>query len=313
MSVTITTTTAAARRLAKPPRPALDWVARVVGPRAAVIDVEPLTGGVSHASHIVRVRDDGGRMIDLVLRRWVRPEWRVTDPQFTPEQEATTLGLLASSSVPAPRLVAADPEAIECDVPAILTTRAAGSRLTSPTDLFACVRQLAEALPALHAIDPAVAARTVPAYRPYSERGELRPPPWTSRPGLWEAAIELATAEGPAGERSFIHRDYHPGNTLWLNERLSAIVDWTNASFGSPSVDLAHMRANLAMSFDQSTADAFLAAHEVASASRLWHPYWDLRVAVDFLPDPPSTVDASLRRLEVFVERALTLLGRPSL
>ena len=303
--------TASDRRLAMPPRPALDWVTRAVGPRAAVIAVKPLTGGASHGNHIVRVRDGGGQELDLVLRRWVRPDWRETDPQFTPEQEASTLRLLSSSSVPAPRLVAADPDATECDVPAILTTLAPGSRLTLPADMLAVVRQLAEALPAIHAIDPAVAALTVPAYRPYYDPDEIRPPPWTSRPGLWEDAIGLATDRAPAGERCFIHRDYHPGNTLWLDGRLSAIVDWTTASFGSPSVDLSHMRANLAMSFDQATADAFLAGHEVMSASRVWDPYWDLRVAVDFLPDLPSKIDASLQRLEAFVERALALVGRP--
>ena len=59
----------------------------------------------------------------------------------------------------------------------------------------------------------------------------------------------------------FIHRDYHPGNTLWLGERLAAIVDWSSASFGPPGIDLSHMRANLAILFDVQTANVFLEAH----------------------------------------------------
>jgi hypothetical protein len=71
------------------------------------------------------------------------------------------------------------------------------------------------------------------------------------------------------------------------------------------------MRANLAMAIDLATASAFLAAYESVSSSRVWHPYWDLRVAVDFLPDLPDLRDAapSLLRLESFVEQALGTLG----
>jgi aminoglycoside phosphotransferase (APT) family kinase protein len=230
------------------------------------------------------------------------------DPQFSPQQEAATFTLLSSAGVSAPRLVAADPSGSSCDVPAILVTRAPGAPLADPLDLDPFARQLAEALMPVHAIDAGVAARTVPGYRPYYDRGDLLVPVWTRRPKLWERAIELATATAPVAESRFIHRDYHPGNTLWFDEHLTSIVDWTTASFGSPSVDLSHMRANLAMSFDLATADAFLVAHETVSASRVWHPYWDLRVAVDFLPDLTDRQDGDprLARLETLVSRAVS-------
>jgi aminoglycoside phosphotransferase (APT) family kinase protein len=284
---------------------------RSVGGRARLLSVKPLTGGQSHANHALRVLDETGRVREVVLRRWVRPDWRETDPQFSPEQEAATYDLLASSGVPAPRLVAADPTGRESDVPAILLTRSPGERPSRPADMGSFVRQLAQALPAIHGIDPDRARRTVPSYRPYYERAELRPPAWTRTPVLWERAIEVATQEAPVGAACFIHRDYHPGNTLWISDQLTAIVDWTTASFGSPSVDVSHMRANLAMSFDSQTADAFLLAHRaIVGSSTDWHPYWDLRVAVDFLPDLERVTPKapSLVRLEGFVEAALAAI-----
>jgi len=66
------------------------------------------------------------------------------------------------------------------------------------------------------------------------------------------------------------------------------------------------------MSFDSETADAFLAAYrEIVGSASGWHPYWDLRVAVDFLPDIPriALAEAPLARLEDFVEGALAALG----
>lgn len=283
-----------------------------VGGRARLLSVEPLTGGQSHANHALRVLDETGRVREVVLRRWVRHDWRETDPQFSPEQEAATYDLLASSGVPAPRLVATDPTGRECDVPAILVTRSPGERPSRPADMGSFVRQLAQALSAIHGIDPERARRTVPSYRPYYGRAELRPPVWARAPALWERAIEIATQDAPGGAACFIHRDYHPGNTLWLSDRLAAIVDWTTASFGSPSVDVSHMRANLAMSFDSDTADAFLVAHrEIVASSSDWHPYWDLRVAVDFLPDLPTVAlpTPPLARLEGFVEGALAAIS----
>lgn len=296
----------------RPPDDALDWAVHTIGSRARLLSVEPLMGGRSHANHLLRVADQPAGVLEVVLRRWVRPDWRESDPQFSPEQEAATLGLLASSEVSAPQLLGADPAAGHCDVPAILMTRSSGEPATRPSDMSSFVRQLAGALPAIHDVDPAKARSTVPIYRPYYDRDDLRPPAWSQTPTVWERAIEQATRDAPSSQACFIHRDYHLGNTLWIGDRLSSIVDWTTASFGSPSVDISHMRANLAMSDGLATAAAFLAAwSETVGSSAAWHPYWDLQVALDFLPDLPRVTlpGTSLERLEDFVRGALASIG----
>jgi aminoglycoside phosphotransferase (APT) family kinase protein len=277
---------------------------------ARLSSVEPLGGGQSHANHVLRF-DVAGSMVEVVLRRWVRPDWHETDPEFSPAQEAATYGLLASSAVPAPRLLAADVEARDCDVPAILLTRAAGLRVLRTRDRRPFLAQLASALPLVHAVDPERALATVPAYRPYYERDDLRAPAWARVPAVWDRAIETATGPPPDGPAAFIHRDYHPGNTLWAERRLTAIVDWTTASWGAPSVDVAHMRANLAMTFGVDAAEEFLAAYrDVLGGPVVHEPYWDLRVAVDFLPDlpPGRRRSVSVARLDGFVARAVARL-----
>jgi aminoglycoside phosphotransferase (APT) family kinase protein len=214
--------------------------------------------------------------------------------------------------VPAPRFLAADVDARACDAPAILLTRAPGSPPAGPADMASFVAQLAGAAVLLHGVDADRASRIVPPYRPYYERAQLRAPAWGRDAAIWERAIELASGPRPGEPAVFIHRDYHPGNTLWVAETLSAIVDWTTASYGSASVDVAHMRANLAMSFGLAAADAFLAAYRsIAGASNAWHPYWDVRVAVDLLPDLPADGQPAgeLARLEDFVADASAQLG----
>jgi aminoglycoside phosphotransferase (APT) family kinase protein len=290
-----------------PPPAAVHWALRAVDPNGRILAVEPLHGGISHANHAIRI-ETGGAVREVVLRRWVRACPQEEDTGFSAAQEAATYGLLAASAVPAPRLLAADLDARECDVPALLLSRAPGTAPTAPDDGGGFLGQLAAALPAIHAVDPERAARTVPPYRPYYRADELRVPAWTRAPSAWERAIELAAAALPAGPAAFIHRDYHPGNTLWVAGRLTAIVDWTSASWGPPAVDVAHMRANLAMSFGIEATDGFLAAYRTVAGPYAHDPYWDLRIAVDFLPELRLQARPEFDRLDDFVTRAAAAL-----
>jgi aminoglycoside phosphotransferase (APT) family kinase protein len=53
------------------------------------------------------------------------------------------------------------------------------------------------------------------------------------------------------------HRDFHPGNVLWRDGRLSGVVDWTHSCVGPAAADVAHCRVNLAVLFGQDVADEF--------------------------------------------------------
>lgn len=290
-----------------PPPAAAHWALRSVDPGGRIIAVEPLDGGISHANHAIRI-EAGGAVQEVVLRRWVRDCPQEEDTGFSAAQEAATYGLLAASAVQAPRMLAADTEARECDVAALLLTREPGAAPTAPDDMRGFLGQLAAALPAIHSIDPERAARTVPPYRPYYAVDSLRVPAWTRSPSAWECAIELAAAPRPVEPAAFIHRDYRPGNTLWAGGRLAAIVDWTTASWGPPAVDVAHMRANLAMSFGIEAADEFLEAYREVAGPYVHDPYWDLRVAVDFLPELSPGPRPEFERLDDFVARAVAAL-----
>jgi aminoglycoside phosphotransferase (APT) family kinase protein len=290
-----------------PPPAAVYWALRAVDPNGRILAVEPLAGGISHANHAIRIETEDG-FSDVVLRRWVRACPQEDETGFSAEQEAATYTLLASSMVRAPRLVAADTAAAECDVPALLLTREPGGAPGRPADMTGFLDQLAAALPAIHSIDPHRAARVVPPYRPYHEAASLRVPGWARTPAAWARAIALATTPPPATRPAFIHRDYHPGNTLWVAGRITAIVDWTTASMGPPAVDVAHMRANLAMSFGVEAADEFLAACRAVAPAYAHDPYWDLRSAVDFLPELSLEPKPEFSRLDEFVARAVATL-----
>ncbi|MDP8911482.1 MAG: phosphotransferase [Actinomycetota bacterium] len=281
-------------------------MADAVGVGSRVVSVRRLGGGGWHANHAVDVVDRRGEKHRLVLRRWARPGWEILDPDFNAHRELATYRLLAESDVPAPRLVAADPDVEACDVPALLITRLRGRQPRAPREMRAFLAQLASALVPIHAVD-ATAAAGVPAYRRYHETTTLAAPAWASNPRVWTRAIEAVTRAEPSGRRSFIHRDYHPGNTLWSRGRLTAVVDWTSGSVGSPAVDTGHMRWNLAVEYGLDAADQFLELYrEVMDEPVEDQPYWDLVTAYDVAAgDMSSSPREELLRLEQHVAAAV--------
>ena len=295
----------------RPPAAALAWAAAAFGPGSQVVAVRPLASAWL-ANHAVDVADAAGRVHGVVLRRWARPGWDEEDPDFTAAREAAVLELLAPTPVPAPALVAADPDAEICDVPALLETRLPGGPPDLGGDPGPLVEGLAAALPPIHAVAvPGAGSGPVPPYHRFHEPEGLVPPAWSARPDLWARAFAVAAGPPPAGRPCFIHRDYHPANTLWTGGRLTGVVDWVGGSWGPPSVDLGHMRVNLAWDLDLAVADRFLAAHRDLTGFD-HHPYWDVACAVDVVPelssdDPPP--DPTLQRMEELVAAALASLG----
>src|SRR3954464_8900050 len=75
------------------------------------------------ANHLLVLGD--GR--ELGLRRWARPRWGGGAPAPPAARGVGWRGRLGATPVPAPELVAADPDAAACDVPALLLTRLPGA------------------------------------------------------------------------------------------------------------------------------------------------------------------------------------------
>jgi aminoglycoside phosphotransferase (APT) family kinase protein len=242
------------------------------------------------ANHLLVMTD--GR--ELVLRRWARPGWEVDDPDLNAAREALVLGRLADTDVPAPELVAVDAEGATCDVPALLITRLPGTAFPGRPPVGPLVDVLAQ----IHAVDP----EGIPPYRRYHEPDRLRVPTWADDRTVWEDAIALAHEAPPELPERFIHRDFHPGNTLWEGAELTGVVDWTTGSRGPAAVDLGHLRWNLVVDYGQRVADALLPHDE-------HHPYYDVVTALDVLEDLPADAPhAELLRLEEYVARALAEL-----
>jgi aminoglycoside phosphotransferase (APT) family kinase protein len=260
--------------LTSPPPPrALGWVLRSAAPGGRIIRIRRLRGGSSAALHAIDVQAASGTLLKLVLRRFVIKRWLDEEPDLA-EREARVIRLLAAAPVPTPELIAVDEDGSECGVPALVMTRLPGRLDVAPRDMDGWLRQLANPLPGIHSVR-GEGIELVQRWFLYYEMKDARPPQWTRRRQVWERAIEVVNGPRPDFDPVFIHRDYHPLNVLWRRGRISAVLDWTNASVGPASVDVAHCNTNLVVLFGPEAAERFTALYE-SLTGRKHDPYWDL-------------------------------------
>jgi aminoglycoside phosphotransferase (APT) family kinase protein len=258
---------------------------------------------------MVDVIDGSGRDQRAILRRWARPGWQ-QDPDMTAAREAAVLERLAGTPIPAPRLLAVDADGARAGAPAIVTTVLEGrppSRRRPPD--HSALRQLAEWAVEIHALDGDMRAVAAP-YVPYYELDRVEAPSNSRRSDLWREALDAARTPPISSRAAFIHRDYHPGNTLWLGGRLIGIVDWTSASWGSPGVDLGQLCVNLGIDFDIAVADRAREAYLALGGEDDDLAWWDVRTLLDWIPelDPQHASPAGLQSLEAYLEAALRRL-----
>jgi len=141
----------------------------------------------------------------------------------------------------------------------------------------------------------------LPRYRLWGLNDPLDKPPWWRDAGAWCAAVELFRGPMPEEPWCFIHRDFHPGNVLWQNGRVSGVVDWLHGCWGPPSADVAHCRLNLWLDNGPAAAQRFLA---MCGASDYDH-YWDVADAMSWHIDQKRDGERRARHWESFITDAV--------
>nr|WP_227463724.1 aminoglycoside phosphotransferase family protein [Nocardioides lijunqiniae] len=288
---------------------ATDWAERAWGRR--VVDVARLHGGWT--STMLRLTDVSGE--HAVLRLMTREPWRRHAAGLL-ARESGVHTLLAATPVPSPRSLAVDLTGDLAGEPAHLMTHLPGT-----LDLGGCPDELlvnlAATLRGIHAIEPgADRPREYESWAPPEQRVV---PEWAARPTVWRHAFARLDADPPAYVGRFLHRDFHLGNVLWQDGRVSGVVDWVETSWGPAGLDVAHAATNLALLHGGDAAERFTAAYGATGDDA--DDYWALLDAVGHLPDPTKIAgpwrdlgiqvsdDLARRRLEDRVERVLSRAG----
>ncbi|MFN8440343.1 MAG: phosphotransferase [Caldilineaceae bacterium] len=255
-----------------------------IDPTAKLQKSWPLRGGVSaQVTALEIVRADGQ------VQRWVVRQHGTADRQRNPQiaaDEFKLLQMVAAAGVVVPQPIYVELTGEILGIPALVVEFVDGTSEFTPRDIDHFTYQLALQLHKIHAIHPAhVALDFLP-----KQRYSLPPRPAQLDETLSEGRIRHALAgwdpRHHANPPTLLHGDYWPGNILWQNGTLAAVIDWEDAQFGDPLADVANCRFELAWTVSPEAMARFTHHYKALSNSALATldftnlPYWDLRAAL---------------------------------
>lgn len=294
-----------------PPHP--DPWSRIVhelDPQAVLLRTWQPPGGVSAQVTVLEFARPGCAPARAAVRRHGSADL-ARDPHIAAHEYAL-LQMLAQAgmAVPAPRLL--DESCTLFPTPFLVMAYIPGAPVLDPADPLDFVRQMSLHLARLHRVD----------WRPLPFLRRLEPeppPPAAPDESLGETRIRAALARHgpPPGPNppALLHGDYWPGNLLWQDERLAAVVDWEDAAVGDPLADVANARLELRWSLGATVMEAFTRAYRALQPLEFAHlPYWDLRAALRpagklHTWGLDAATQAAMRRAHTaFVEQALAHL-----
>jgi len=221
-------------------------------PGARVLAARPLEGGVSASMSAADILLADGTRRTVVVRR--RPSGLVA------EHRVMTLARAAGLPVPEPLWSRDD---------VLVMAFVDGSARFDRTDVTDLVHRLADQLADIHRI---------PGDR--LEMGFLpRRTDWHREEKLEERVRRIVgrAAPSPDAPSVLLHGDFWPGNVLWRDGTVVAVVDWEDAAVGPALADLAVARLDVLWIFGLDAMRAFTECYLTAtSVDPTDLPYWDL-------------------------------------
>ena len=276
-----------------PPSPTkkqFDQIARTIDPNATVISTRKLVGGIACRMDVLEFRLGDGATRKVVTRQY----WERKDPENDqrPVGESSILRALADNQVPAPEAVMGEEVASEIfGRPGLVISYIDGIPDLAPAGLQDWASQLAVAIAKVHAIDVPDELKTVPRshIKSITKWMTASAPPERFKKHrlgveLWNAMRELWPDVDSSGSQ-IIHTGFWPGNTLWKDGKLLAIIDWEWPALGEPMFDVAYFLADAAYAgFD--IEKTFIETYERTSG-KLVHDllFWKMMAAAMPMPD----------------------------
>ena len=254
----------------------------------------PLPGSFSNESTLLVYETAVGPKQVVVRRYAVFGDY---DRGAKAEREFNTLALLQQHHIPAPVPLLLDKSGDLLGSPGIVTSFVAGQQIIRPANQAAWVSELAQTLAKIHAIPLAAADRRFlldgneeVVWFLRNEKAKEKMCAHPDGRSIWQAVHDLLPTIQPVPP-ALVHIDYWLGNILWQDGRITAVLDWEEASFGDPGYDVAYLRLELAMLGGETLADAFLAAYVQANGRPVTNlTFWELAAAARFMPDPEGMI-----------------------
>ncbi|MCH8206294.1 MAG: phosphotransferase [Chloroflexi bacterium] len=271
-------------------------IVRTVAPGHRLVSVTPARGSFTNDVRILECKTRSGKNVRLVVK------FLVDQPVYASRSavaEFRALRLARAHGVPAPEPIYLDETGSLLGVPGVVTRFVEGRQVADPRNPVEWAETLARLLLDIHEIRPSAGER-----RHLFDGNDLGlyflSGDWPDEMGAHPLSSEIfdtvrelrsSLATVPA---VLAHMDYWPGNVLWHESQVSAVLDWDFASYGDPALDVAYFRMNMYLRGIKSAADIFLKCYEEESGAVVQNlGFWELATAARPLPDPVLWIPAS--------------------
>ncbi len=223
-------------------------------PGGRLVSVRALTGGVSANVFGLEIATADARHRRVVFRQH-RADFKQHDRTVTAKEHAVLAALHREGfAVPEPYLY-------DDIAPYLLMEWVDGSTDVAPADLPQALDQMARFLVGLHALDPGALA--LAALEPIEDPRVAVVPylPTTAIGRDVMATLAVGDSAPRHNRRVLVHGDFWPGNVIWRDGQLAAVIDWEDASLGDPLADLATARVELLSQYGEDAMARFTAAY----------------------------------------------------
>ena len=224
------------------PNDAFSAIGERLFPGARLRAARRLTGGVSAEVHALELETRGGHHRTVVVRQHLSGEWKSRRERGA-ETEYGLLRAVLAAGVPVPEPLLLDTSLRLLPRPFVAmsfiegTTDVPADRLDAALDIMAAALARVHGVPADGLPDLPLRVNPLPELFDYLlETPDTRP---------LREHLGACTDSAYTGAPVLLHGDFWPGNLLWRNGQLAAILDWEDSALGDPLSDVASCRLEL--------------------------------------------------------------------
>lgn len=243
-----------------------------IAPDSKLVRLWELTGGVSAQVTALEIEHVDGRREKMVVRQHGNADLKA-NPQIAADEFKLLQQLKAAGlPVPAPYYL---------DQPYLVVEYMEGTTEFNPANLSDFITQFATQLARIHRLTTSdLDLYFLPEQSTIvSEKLGKRPTILDDSldEGRIRDALESVWPLPQQNRTVLLHGDYWPGNLLWREGQLAAVLDWEDAAVGDPLADVGNGRLELLWAFGREAMEQFTTCYQsltVIDFSNL--PFWDL-------------------------------------
>ena len=260
-----------------------EQVVHKLDPQSKLLRTWELKGGVSARVTALETLRPDGHTQKMIVRQ--HGEVDLKHNPHVAADEFKLLQLLYSVGLATPAPYHLDQFGEIFSTPYLVIAYIEGKPEFAPSNLPDLIFQLATQLSRIHQVDGSKLDVSFLPQQANISAQKLRARPANVDESLDEGLIRDALeAVWPFPQRNtsvLLHGDFWPGNILWRDGQLVAVIDWEDAALGDPLADVANSRLEILWAFGIDAMQSF--THQYQSMTTIDFtrpPYWDLCAAL---------------------------------